>query len=258
MTAFVCSDIHSFYDEWMGALNTQGFNIKNDNHILVVLGDLLDRGPKSQECLDFVNNLPENRKILIKGNHEDLIERVIARGGFYMHDFHNGTVKTISDLTGVEYGECVYNPLQVINELSKNESLYKYLNSCVDYFENKNLIFTHGWIPCTEGCFYSYDENWRNGNWEKARWVNGFEAWHAGIIEPNKTIWCGHWHTSWAHSKLHKDGSEWDDDFYEHGIKDRNPLAIFTPFEDVGIVGMDACTAYSGFVNCKKISRFKL
>ena len=140
MTAFVCSDIHSFYDEWMGALNTQGFNIKNDNHILVVLGDLLDRGPKSQECLDFVNNLPENRKILIKGNHEDLIERVIARGGFYMHDFHNGTVKTISDLTGVEYGECVYNPLQVINELSKNESLYKYLNSCVDYFENKNLM----------------------------------------------------------------------------------------------------------------------
>ena len=114
--------------------------------------------------------------------------------------------------------------------------------------ENNHVIFVHGWIPC-EKVFkgiYEYIPNWREeGNWEDARWVCGFDAWNKGVVEPNKTIWCGHWHTSYGHAVYHNEGAEWED------------LAIFTPFEDVGIVGMDACTAYSGFVNCKKIGKFK-
>ena len=59
-----------------------------------------------------------------------------------------------------------------------------------------------------------------------------------GIIEPDKTIVCGHWHTSWGHSRINRSCSEWGAD------------AIFTPFYAYGIIAIDACTAYSGKINC--------
>lgn len=88
---FIVTDIHSFYDEMIKALNTAGFDINNPEHIFVSLGDLLDRGEKPLQCLQFVNNLPDDRKILIRGNHEDLIEAAIARKDFKSNDYSNGT-----------------------------------------------------------------------------------------------------------------------------------------------------------------------
>lgn len=32
MKYFVCSDIHGFYDQWMKALNDQGFDINNPDN----------------------------------------------------------------------------------------------------------------------------------------------------------------------------------------------------------------------------------
>ena len=72
-TYFVVSDVHSFYNEMMYALVKAGFDKDNKNHIFVSLGDLLDRGPDAVKCLEFVNSLPVERKILIKGNHERLM-----------------------------------------------------------------------------------------------------------------------------------------------------------------------------------------
>ena len=251
-TAFVIADVHSFYDELVSALHEEGFDIHNPDHAIISLGDLLDRGEKPIECLNFINSLPKERKILIRGNHEDLLEEAIARDEFLSHDFHNGTVNTAIKLSGLDLS---YNDYEIIDKVKKNDSLYEYLNSCVDYFEIDNNIFVHGWIPCQTymkafARKYEYNPNWRDANtedWNDARWFNGFLLWDNHIVEPNETIWCGHWHTSWAHCRLHNDGFEWDE------IGDGKVRAKFTPFEDKGIVGMDACTAYSGFVNCKKI-----
>lgn len=251
MTAFVVADVHGFYNEMIDALNAAGYDKDNPQHCFVSLGDLLDRGRQPRECLNFVNSIPDTNKILIRGNHEDLIQTCIKNGAFLRHDFHNGTVRTISDLTGIEYEECMYNQSLVCDAISKDEGLYTYLNSCINYFENNKLIFVHGWIPSDgDGWKFLYREDWREATdkeWYDSRWINGFKAWNDGVVVKNKAIWCGHWHTSWAHSKLHKDGAEWND----------GGTAKFIPFEDVGIVGMDACTAYSGFVNCRKITRFK-
>lgn len=78
-TYFIVADVHGFYDEMIKALNGARFDVNNPMHIFVSLGDLLDRGSKPLQCLRFVNSLPEDRKILIKGNHEDLMEEMIAR-----------------------------------------------------------------------------------------------------------------------------------------------------------------------------------
>ena len=75
---FVVSDVHSFYTQLIKVLNEKGFDKNNPEHWFVSCGDLLDRGPESQQCLKFVNSL--ERKILIRGNHEDLMEDAINRG----------------------------------------------------------------------------------------------------------------------------------------------------------------------------------
>ena len=73
MKYFVVSDIHSFFDEFKKAIDKAGFDPKDENHTLVICGDLFDRGRQPIELIRYLNHeVP--RKILIRGNHEDLFE----------------------------------------------------------------------------------------------------------------------------------------------------------------------------------------
>lgn len=94
---FVVADVHSFYEKMIKALSEQGFDRDDPDHVFVSLGDLFDRGLSPLKCLNFVNSLPAERKILIRGNHEDLLEECLAREAFFAHDIHNGTMDTIKD-----------------------------------------------------------------------------------------------------------------------------------------------------------------
>lgn len=246
-TYFVVSDVHSYYNELMTALNKQGFDRKNKNHIFVSLGDLCDRGPDAVKCLDFVNNLPLKRKILIRGNHEDLLEEAICRRYFMIRDIHNHTNDTVEQVTGIYYDEML-----ACESMLYNKKWNKYISSCVDYAEIGSNIFVHGWIP-------NNVKDWRNAtndDWKEARWLNGMKEWSTGIIEDDKTIWCGHWHSSWGHAHLHDDGVEWINKIETYSVLDDGtvwPYVKHEPFIDKGIVAMDACTAVSGIINCKTI-----
>lgn len=237
MKYYICSDVHGFFDILKEALDNAGFDKNNPGHIFVSLGDLLDRGKQPRECLQFVNSL--ERKILIRGNHEDLMEEMLEAGYPRTHDFHNGTYNTVIDLKG--------NNIDDNFEAIKYDTDYiKYISSTVDYFETKTDIFVHGWIPC----FYweswsgvrhewSKNENWREvQDWEPYRWLNGMEAWKNGIREKDKTIFCGHWHTSFGNYRYHQSG---DCEFGE--------TADFSPFIDKGIVALDSCVAFSKKIN---------
>ena len=79
MKYFVVSDIHSFFDEFKKAIDEAGFDPKNENHTLVICGDLFDRGRQPIELIRYLNHeVP--RKILIRVNHEDLFEDMCRRG----------------------------------------------------------------------------------------------------------------------------------------------------------------------------------
>lgn len=97
MKYFVSADIHGFFDEWMSALKEKEFDMNNPKHKLIVCGDLFDRGRQPKEIIDFVLS-HKDRIILIKGNHEDLMEEMIARGKNNFADLSNGTAQTIVDL----------------------------------------------------------------------------------------------------------------------------------------------------------------
>ena len=139
MKFFVVSDIHGFYDEFIDALNKAGFDKNNKNHWLVSCGDEFDRGEKSVKVMNFLMNL--ERKILIRGNHMQLLEELCLRGFPYSYDKSNGTVRTIKDISGKQ---SVYD-FQDACEITYNK-LSRYRELLVNYFETKNYIFVHSWI----------------------------------------------------------------------------------------------------------------
>lgn len=245
---FIVSDVHSFYDEMMTALNEKGWDFNNPDHIFVSLGDMFDRGPQSREVMDFLMSIPEDRRIFILGNHELLMEDMISRGAPLYHDTTNGTGKTAIALTGAD------TPEDACLEMRGNKDWNTYIYACQPYAEIGDNIFVHGWIPCDMAGKYNvsptaYDPNWRNASireWRDATWINGMKAWKVGVKEYGKTIWCGHWHSSWGHAYLHGNGVEFP--------KNKGDEAHFSPFKDEGIVAMDACTIFSHKVNCEVIT----
>lgn len=261
---FVCSDVHSFLTEFKISLHNQGFDVGNKDHILVVCGDLFDRGDETVELYKFVRSIPDDRFIYIRGNHEDLLEecyeQLVSNQLVSSHHIYNGTLKTILDFCKIDHRfekYIAYNPDHLLrgDVMDTMPEILDYIkHKCVNYVEIGDFICVHGWIPCEESYFdrnlacnrLLYKEDWRNalpGDWYSARWTNGMEAWHQGVREPERTIICGHWHCSYGWSWLRQERQE----FPNKGKKDWKKS--FEPFIDDGICAIDACTAYSGIVN---------
>ena len=250
-TYFCVADVHSFYTEMRRALSEQGYDKDNPSHIFCSIGDLFDRGPESKECLEFVNSIPRERKILIRGNHEILMRQMIFGGNWPRSiDKHNGTWKTACDLTGVDKAE-------VMEKMRKNSEFWKYYHDTVWYAVVGDYIITHGWVPCEGHWTYGYPpgariniipmEEWNEIDdemWENYfTWYNGMEKWSYYARVEGKTIICGHWNASWGWKNIrHKCENLYDGD------------AIHEPFIDDGIVALDACTVVSKKVNCYKFT----
>lgn len=100
---FLIGDLHGCYDELMKLLNYVKFDSQFDR--LFATGDLIDRGPKSRECLELLSK-PWFFSVL--GNHEDLLITKIK-------DIENDKISHL----GVE-------------EMSYIHSLSQYMNSIYD------------------------------------------------------------------------------------------------------------------------------
>lgn len=249
MKLFAMSDIHSFYEPMVTALEKNGFEINNKDHHLVVCGDLFDRGPDAIKVFEFVKRLAnEGRFHYVCGNHEELLfeclNEVHGHIGMSSHHVSNGTFDTIMQLTGVGKYDLLHGFYDKTEFAAKMGEVIDFIaDNAIDYVEFGDYVFVHGWIPCNQ---YTgkVEDNWRDGDWESARWINGMAAWYKGARVPNKTIVCGHFHTSWGHSHIHQDRKEFPQ-------KNRSDWQkSFEIFEDEGIIALDACTVYTGFCNC--------
>lgn len=243
MKIFAVSDIHSFFTIFHDELKKKGFEENNPNHLLIICGDCFDRGRETVELLEYLNKL--DNKVIVKGNHESLIEEVWRRGGCRGHDLNNGTMTTIQDVFYKYSNIEPYEPIKVSEKILK-----PFIDKMVPYFETRNYVFVHGWIPMkydTSKPFAEYsdptlfDENWRDGDWEQAAWFNGIKQANSGIIIPDKTIVCGHWHCSWGwHLKSIKT---------DHWISQFDDNARWDPYVADGIIAIDRCTAHTNECN---------
>ena len=250
MRYYVTADVHGYFTELKTALAEKGYFEDTGPRKLIVCGDLYDRGSEARQLQSFILDLLEKDEvILIRGNHEDLTMQLLYgwhQGSYFqLHHHTNRTIDTVLQLTGADPNWLYTNPEQIGRDLLHDPYIRTIIPAMVDYYETDHYIFTHGWIPCLPAeerpKEYVGVVDWRNADgklWDKARWINGMEAAHCGVLEPGKTIVCGHWHCSFGHARYEHDGGEFDN----------NPN--FDPYYGEGIIALDACTPRSGKVNC--------
>lgn len=69
MTTYVIGDLQGCYDQLQQLLTEIDYNAENDH--LWFVGDIVNRGPKSLECLQFVKKLCQQGKAdIVLGNHD--------------------------------------------------------------------------------------------------------------------------------------------------------------------------------------------
>lgn len=242
---FVTSDIHGFRDVLASDLVCNNFMFSNPDHILVICGDILDRGKQAKDLVSFLLDLKkQGRLILIRGNHEDLMEDCLfqleQRVNISMHHWTNGTVDSIEQLTGINKYDLacgLYNFREIKERMA---DYFELLKDAVDYFEIGDYVLVHGWVPyvlvdtsCALEPRIMLDAT--KDMWDKARWLNGMKEASSGAIIPNKTIICGHYHTGWGHKNIYKICPDEFD--------------CFDIYKNKGIIALDSCVAYSHKLN---------
>ena len=234
MKYFVSGDIHGFFDEWQKALKEKEFDLNNPNHKIIICGDLFDRGRQPKKIIDYIL-AHEDKIILVRGNHEDLLEDMIRRNYSNYADEKNGTRQTIDDLRRIINLNDKYSMLEV----SQKSNLQYVIDKCVNYYETEHYIFVHAFIPLSDD--WEYDKYWRYASpkrWKEARWINPVVLYKKNVFDPDKIIVCGHWHCSALWHEV--DPNKYD----EFG-----PKANFESFISEHMIAIDACTSYSKKVN---------
>ena len=269
---FFVSDIHSFCTALTVSLYKNGFDKENPEHILVVLGDIFDRGKETLEVYNFLRSLPDERLILIRGNHESLYLSLLDKSFPETYDFSNGTVRTFCAIAGVsekvltwQYWykkfiadgtveihsayDMMHKQWEEIVTAVKESPVTEWLKSdkWINYFETPRYICVHSYIPLQAKAdtfkwnieYTGYREDWRNATpteWEDATWGCPWSFAKEKWNKTGKMIMCGHWHTS---------------DFFNHLTKQHKELYDCPIFisKRYKLVGLDACTARSNKVN---------
>lgn len=248
MKFYCIADTHGFLKETKQALSDAGYFTDKDPHKLIILGDILDRGKETKEMVEFVlEEMDKGGVILIKGNHEDLLLDLINRFPYWMnqgifrtHHYRNGTYKTACDLANMDIFSPGWRHYELVDKLKEHPFITKVIPSMQDFFETKNYLFVHGWVPVEfVNDKYVIEENFRTSpNWSDARWLNGMKFHHDGVYLKDKTIVCGHFHASFGHSTYENDGPQF------------GAGANYNPYIKDGIMAIDAATVYSKKVNC--------
>lgn len=277
---FICSDIHGFYKEWIQSLKEAGFKKNDENHVLIVLGDIFDRGEEPWKIYKFLRAIPEDRLILIKGNHESLLIRLVERKSPNYCDFTNGTYGTLVSLykdpnevrnkwileNGKNYNDeliFIKDALKVFDRAKRKLYDNRKLNEIIEwikspqwryFYEMGKYIFVHSFIPL-EGLGsnpkHYYFSRWREEAtkemWDAATWVCPYKLYLAGCfdeeIKRGKVLVCGHWCTSdFYNTLLYKNNPDKQLD-----IRKSNP--IFKSELYPGLIAIDACTVLTKVVN---------
>ncbi len=124
--------------------------------LTIAVGDLMDRGPKSKQVIEYFMNTPNT--LAIYGNHEDLMVNAIENFDTYLW-YSNGGFETV-----LSYGTGNFEDV--------DPSHIKWLKSLPLYFENDELFISHAPLSYPDeipGRFERRNNNVENFIWNRMR-----------------------------------------------------------------------------------------
>lgn len=206
---FVVSDIHGHCTILKQALEQAGFDRNNEEHLLICCGDYFDRGDENLEVLQFFERLP--RKVLLRGNHEDLLLKLLQTGKLQPHHYINGTMSTLRNIFGKYCVDPVDDTIDFSGKTRITDRMCQFIEETVDYYETGDYVFVHGWLP-EHGESAEARAKATPQAWETARWTRWTEQYHGVRPLADKTLICGHVPTFCA------PGVQGSDIFYGEGL----------------------------------------
>ena len=164
---FAIGDIHGC-DQPFDLLLNELAPTKADT--VVLLGDIVDRGPNSARVIDMVTHLlDETNLVFIRGNHEEMMLEALRKGDLKRSDWMHYGGKQVIESYGGSIGNIPPWHLDLIN-------------NSVDYFATEYSIFVHANLE-PGVLLESQCAHWLR--WEKL--VGDEPPWPDG-----RTVYCGH------------------------------------------------------------------
>lgn len=246
MKYFVFSDPHGNYEALLTTIiSIMGYDASNPQHQLIGCGDYFGRAAQGlSDCVNIWNYLisphHKNAPICIRGNHESIILDAIEREQLTTTDIYNGEHNTFASFLNVYPAQMQYDSdLQrdAAKELIK-VGFYDWLKSLPWYFETKNCIFTHGFVPMSYFTRGVKLEDFKEGDWERASWCATSDciiALDETKVKPSKTIVFGHWRAKDLNERF---AGKWET--HDGGIyvdTNRNLIGLDTTTILSGVVG---------------------
>lgn len=195
---FIFSDVHGEFTALLGSLSKAGFEPENEDHILVSLGDMFDRGNENHKVLEFLMDYDSKGRLMsVCGNHDDmLIQFLIGRSDGIFNCERNGMDKTLRDLSGLDniwkfLGTMPQVITDKINE--RYPGILKFLISMKSRVDVGDYIMVHaGYSPAS----MNEDETeWFIDNWANTpMFVSYFPE--SPMWQGDKKYVFGHWHAS--------------------------------------------------------------
>lgn len=193
--AFVVSDIHGQITQFKKLLE----NWDRETQMLLILGDLIDRGENSLAVVQEVMKLKQlygKQVIVLMGNHEDMLLTFLNNPSYETgnHFFMNGGMTTAFEFSQDEH--LMFKSYVERAELIKQrKDELDFIRSFKNYYEFGDTLFVHAGIS-------PFVSDWRSTEPHKFYWLRG---WWNHKNETGKTIVFGHTPTQTIHSDKSND-----------------------------------------------------
>ena len=184
---FAIGDIHGMYEKLTALMEKIRFDPEED--LLVFLGDYIDRGPDSVNCLQYVYDLQHRNPdsvVCLLGNHEVMLSSyLIEKRGIY-----NTLIGDYSE-SWLENGG--FQTLQQLKETDakKREELLAWVTDLPVKYQYQEFFFCHAGVDpdVPLSVQNEYDMLWRRRKWwEQYKGVETIVVGHTPVQKVKKRV----------------------------------------------------------------------
>lgn len=149
---FAIGDIHGDVEALYQLLSS--FPTLTSSDTIVLVGDYLDRGPRSKDVVEAVRKLPgetQAKVVALRGNHEDAWLRVIDRGWpEFTLPTSNGCLATLRSFTGAPVNDEAIRSDEIQPLLHGSffpKDVVQWMRELPYFYEDEHAIYVHAGLP---------------------------------------------------------------------------------------------------------------